>query len=202
MSDTSQYPDINPDKAFWDHRWEQNETGWDIGHASPAIVEYMKQHTNKEAAILIPGCGNAYEAEYLAANGYKNISLIDISAKACDMLQAKFENNTSVRIFCEDFFSHTGSYDLILEQTFFCAISPSLRKEYVKKCAELLKPKGKLVGVLFNTIFEKSGPPFGGKQEEYEDLFKPHFTINTMALCHNSITPRLNNELFICLTKL
>lgn len=202
MSETSNNTDITPDKAFWNQRWEQNETGWDIGHASPALVEYMNQYKNKDASILIPGCGNAYEAEYLAANAYTDITLIDISPKACETLQTKFHNQAAVRIYCDDFFAHKGSYDLILEQTFFCAISPSLRQEYVKKCAELLKPNGKLVGVLFNTIFDKPGPPFGGRHEEYIPLFKPYFALHTMASCHNSIAPRQNNELFICLTKL
>ena len=68
-----------------------------------------------------------------------------------------------------DFFEHEKSYDLIVEQTFFCAINPELREKYVLKC-KLLNPKGQLLGVLFNRKFE-GGPPFGGNVEHYEKLF-------------------------------
>lgn len=43
---------------------------------------------------------------------------------------------------------------VLMEQTFFCAINPSLRKDYVAKMHELLAPNGKLVGVLFDKEFE------------------------------------------------
>ena len=53
------------DVAFWNNRWATGQTGWDIGYASPAITTYLQQYENKNAAILIPGCGNAHEAEFL-----------------------------------------------------------------------------------------------------------------------------------------
>jgi len=55
---------------FWDERWKSGQIGWDIGYASPPLVTYMDQYVNKNAAILIPGCGNAYEAEYLSQKGF------------------------------------------------------------------------------------------------------------------------------------
>ena len=106
--------------------------------------------------------------------------------------------NIGDHYFIEDnFFNHTGQYDLIIEQTFFCALKPDLRINYVKKMAELLKKEGKLVGVLFNTIFEKEGPPFGGDIEEYQMLFDKYFSIHTLNSCYNSIIPRRDREVFI-----
>ena len=60
---------------------------------------------------------------------------------------------------------------------------------------QLLKPDGKLTGVLFNRAFE-GGPPFGGSKEEYEQLFGKHLHIKKMELCTNSIPPRQGAELF------
>jgi len=37
-----------------------------------------------------------------------------------------------------------------LEQTFFCSFKPENRDKYRDKILSLLKPDGKLVGVLFN----------------------------------------------------
>lgn len=193
--------DLQLDKNFWNERWKNGETGWNIGYASPAIAQFISQYKNKEAAILIPGCGNGYEAEFIIANGFTNVTLIDIAPEAVERLKLKFEGNPHINIYCEDFFKHEGAFDLIIEQTFFCALHPSQRADYVAKTASLLKPKGKIIGVLFNKIFEKPGPPFGGTTAEYRPLFEPHFNIAIMEECYNSIPPRAGAEVFIKLEK-
>ena len=189
------------DQNYWNERWQKNETGWDMGQASTAIVEYMAQFPNKNARILIPGCGNAYEAEFLVANGFTNITLIDIAPKAVEALQEKFAEIPQVTVLCEDFFNHKGCYELIIEQTFFCAIPPFRRKEYVEKTATLLNENGKIIGVLFDKQFNQPFPPFGGCPCEYKPIFEPHFTIKTMDECYNSIPSRANAEVFINLIK-
>jgi hypothetical protein len=30
------------DQAYWNTRWQNNETGWDMRQASPAIMEYYE----------------------------------------------------------------------------------------------------------------------------------------------------------------
>jgi methyl halide transferase len=49
---------------YWSERYEKSQTGWDVGNVSPALKDYFDQLTDKSISILIPGCGNAYEAEY------------------------------------------------------------------------------------------------------------------------------------------
>jgi len=186
---------------YWNERWEKGETSWDMRQSSPAITAYMAQYTNKNAAILIPGCGNAYEAEFLIANGFTNITLIDIAPKAIETVKEKFADKPQVNVLCEDFFNHQGNYDLIIEQTFFCAIPPNRRKEYAEKTASLLSQNGKIIGVLFDKQFNHPFPPFGGCLCEYKPIFGPHFTIKTMNECYNSIPPRAKSEVFINLIK-
>ena len=186
---------------FREAKWQSQSTGWDIGQPSPAIVEYMLEYSKKDAPILIPGCGNAYEAEFLVENGFTNITLIDIAPKAIELLTEKFINTSEVTIICGDFFQHQGNYDLMIEQTFFCAIPPNKREEYAEKTASLLNESGKIIGVLFNTTFEKEGPPFGGCISDYMVIFEPYFTIKTMEACYNSIAPRAHSEVFIHLIK-
>lgn len=182
---------------FWDQQWKEHNTGWDIGCASSAIIAYMDRCITNDVAILIPGCGNAYEAEYLAENGFTNITVLDIAPKAVDMLSSKFAKIGAVRVVCGDFFQHHGQYDLIIEQTFFCAILPSRRMEYVDKAASLLRHAGRVVGLLFDRTFEKEGPPFGGDKEEYQSLFEARFINRRMEKCFNSIPQRAGTELFI-----
>ena len=62
--------------TYWNSRYISGKTGWDLGEASPAIVAHFASESSKDVKILIPGCGNAYEAEYLDQLGFKNIYLI------------------------------------------------------------------------------------------------------------------------------
>lgn len=181
---------------YWDKQYQTKATGWDLGQVSPAIKEYIDTLENKNIRILIPGCGNSYEAEFLLRQGFTNITIIDIAPTLIEKLQDKFQDNSNIKIILGDFFEHQGEYDLIFEQTFFCALTPTMREEYVRKMHELLSNKGKLVGLLFNKTFE-TGPPFGGSYSEYEPLFKKYFEILQMDLCLNSIKPRANSELFV-----
>lgn len=191
----------NFDQNYWEERWESRQTGWDIGYSSPAIEEYIVQYENKEGKILIPGCGNAYEVEFLSNLGFKNVTVLDISSNAVEILKEKYKDREGVTVICEDFFKHDGNYDLIIEQTFFCALNPNLRKHYAEKMHELLKGNGKIIGVLFNRTFEKNGPPFGGSISEYQSIFEKYFEIEKMEECYNSIAYRKGSEIFINLKK-
>src|SRR6185312_6538207 len=185
--------ELNSD--FWDNRYKENETGWDLKQVSPPLKDYIDTLTDKNMVILIPGCGNAYEAEYLLSKGFTNVTLIDIVSTLVNRLKEKLKGKP-IRILNEDFFKHQGKYDLILEQTFFCAIDPSLRPNYVEQCYNLLNKKGRIAGLLFRTLFEKEGPPFGGTKEEYEKIFSEKFNFLQFDICKTSIAPRLGNELF------
>jgi SAM-dependent methyltransferase len=188
------------DALYWETKYQNKSTGWDLGIISPAIKLYIDTLKNKNSAILIPGCGNTYEAAYLLEQGFTNITIIDIAPTLVSSLREKFGVNSNITILLGDFFEHHGKYDFIIEQTFFCALEPALRQKYARKMNELLDKDGILVGLLFNRQFEKS-PPFGGNQEEYHSIFQNEFDILKMELCLNSVAPRVNTELFIELKK-
>lgn len=188
------------DAAYWEAQYKAKATGWDLGKVSPPIKTYIDTLSNKNKSILIPGCGNSYEAEYLLEHGFANITVIDIAPTPVAVLKEKFKNNPNIQVVLGDFFEHQGKYDLIVEQTFFCALPPIMRQKYVWKTHQLLADQGILAGLLFNRIFEIS-PPFGGSKEEYERLFGAAFDFFKMDLCPNSIVPRANSELFIELRK-
>ncbi|MBW4362626.1 methyltransferase domain-containing protein [Flavobacterium taihuense] len=188
------------DKVYWDNQYQSNTTGWDLGEISPPIKSYIDTLEDKAIQILIPGCGNTYEAEYLLDKGFTNVTVIDIAPTLIENLKTKFKNTSNINIVLGDFFEHQGEYDLIIEQTFFCALPPTMRQKYVWKMHQLLANKGKIAGLLFNRTFE-SGPPFGGSQEEYNLLFQQAFSFLKMDVCQNSATPRTGSELFIELQK-
>ena len=188
--------------AYWNELYETRQTNWDIGYISTPLKEYFDQLTNKDLAMLIPGCGNSYEAEYLIEEGFTNITVVDISSLLTQDLTKKFKAAIPhpLTVINSDFFALEGQYDLIIEQTFFCALPPSRRSDYVQQTYNLLKPGGKLAGVLFNRSFA-GGPPFGGSMEEYKPLFEERFTLKTLAPCYNSIKPRAGAEAFLLAQK-
>lgn len=188
--------DLPLDQNYWDNQYQANATGWDLGQVSPPIKTYIDTIENKDAKILIPGCGNTYEAEYLLQKGFTNVTVIDIAPTLVENLRLKFANNNYIKVVLGDFFEHQGKYDFIIEQTFFCALPPPMRQKYVWKMHQLLSDYGKLIGLLFNREFEVS-PPFGGSLNEYEQLFYKAFTFNSLSLAENSIPSRANTELFI-----
>lgn len=192
---------MNLNKEYWNNKYLAGSTGWDIGNISTPQKEYFDQLSNKELRILIPGCGNAYEAEYLVERRFKNVFLIDWSEVALDNFRKKIHWLPDSHIFCEDFFAHEGEYDIISEQTFFCAIEPSERAHYAEKVHDLLAPGGKLVGLLFDDPLYDDHPPFGGNKEEYKKYFEPYFEFKVFERAYNSIKPRLGRELFINLVK-
>ncbi|MCC6257471.1 MAG: methyltransferase domain-containing protein, partial [Chitinophagaceae bacterium] len=157
-------------KAFWDNRYLMDQTGWDLGEVSPPLKGYFNQLKDKSVRILIPGCGNAYEAAWLMEMGFENVTLVDISGILVNELKRKLVqyDGQRVHIIEGNFFDLCGEFDLIIEQTFFCALHPSFRRQYSNKMFELLAPGGRLAGLLFNREFE-SGPPFGGSLYEYRE---------------------------------
>ena len=78
------------DWAYWDNQWAAGQTGWDIGYVAPALKVWFDSIEDKNLSILIPGCGNAHEAEYLLSIGFQNITVIDIAPVAVRILKEKF----------------------------------------------------------------------------------------------------------------
>ncbi len=189
------------DKSYWENRYKSGQTEWDIGNISRPLKTYIDSIEELSMKILIPGSGLSWEAEYLWNKGFKQVYVLDISNEALTKFRNRFQDFPVDHCIQSDYFEHHAQYDLIIEQTFFCALPTVLRDKYVNHSRKLLYPNGKLVGLFFNKEFETSGPPFGGTRQEYIDLFENKFIIQSIEDCHNSIDPRKGNELFIQLRK-
>lgn len=187
--------------SYWTQRYENGHIQWDTGSVTTPLKDFFDQLEDKDLKILIPGCGNAYEAAYLHENNFKNVYLADISEYPLKKFAAQYPTFPEENILHADFFELATEYDLIVEQTFFCSLSPDLRPDYAKKTFELLKPGGHLVGVLFDAELNNDHPPYGGHPEEYVEYFKPYFIFRTWERCYNSIKPRAGREWFINLIK-
>ena len=188
------------EKEFWSSMYQEGRIGWDIGYASTPLKMYIDQLKNKDLKILIPGAGNAYEAEYLYGRGFKNIFVLDISKAPLNAFQKRNPNFPPDQLLHMNFFEAEGQYDLIFEQTFFCSFPPlkNNRMLYTKTMSRLLFPKGKLVGLWFDIPLagDLKKRPFGGTREEYLSYLSAHFDTLVFEKCYNSVDDRKGNELF------
>ncbi|MCF6351002.1 MAG: TPMT family class I SAM-dependent methyltransferase [Flavobacteriaceae bacterium] len=192
---------MNLNKNFWTKKYKTDTIDWDVGEITTPLKTYVDQLKDKNVKILIPGTGNSYEAAYLYKNGFKNVFVIDLVKKPLDNLASRIPNFPKEHLLQGDFFKLNQKFDLIIEQTFFCALNPNLRTDYVSKMYDILNTEGKIVGLYFQFPLTKDGPPFGGSKKEYLKLFATKFKINTLENCHNSIKPRIQKELFAIFEK-
>lgn len=206
------YPHIGrkeeePDAAFWAELYRTGDTGWDQGGPSPALVDFLKNDLGPGRAVpfrsgraLVPGCGHGHDARALAADGFEVIGL-DVVKKAVKEAArtADADGLKNIRFEQADFLNLPtrlrGPYDLIFENTFFCAIDPAHRDRYVETATSLLKPGGFLLGVFYN-IRPETGPPFGATRDELIDRFSPRFSL-VLDRVPRSIPRREGKELLM-----
>ena len=191
------------DNSFWNIRYQNNQTGWDLGEISNPIKKWFDNQENKKINILIPGAGKGHEVKYGFENGFGNIFYMDFSSRAADLFKEICPGFPKDQILTGDFFSLKKPlfFDVIIEQTFFCAIDPVLRPNYVEKTNEILKENGKIIGLLFNREFDTNGPPFGGTEKEYRGLFNSKFNFKKFENSLLSTLPRKEYEFWIELIK-
>lgn len=186
---------------YWNNRYLTQETGWDLDTISPPLRRYFDSLVNKDIKILTPGAGYGHEAQYLHEQGFNNVHILDFAEEALTSFQKRVAGFPIDHLHSGDFFEHEGRYDLIIEQTFFCAIKPQLRPSYIDKMYNLLKPSGILAGLLFNIPLHTDHPPYGGHISEYKPLFSSQFEILEMGVTPHSVKPRAGNELFFRVRK-
>ena len=91
-------------EQYWTERYQKNETGWDVGHPTTPLKEYIDQLENKQLRILIPGAGNAYEAEYLFEQGFKNVFVLDIAKNPLETFEKRVPDFPKEHLLHKDFF--------------------------------------------------------------------------------------------------
>ena len=181
----------------WQRHYDENDLGWDLGQVAPPFVRLWQEGKLPLGKVLIPGCGRGHEVLFLAENGFE-VTGVDYSAGAVRHLENAFkERNLKGRILHQVFFSldnsHEGVYDLVLEQTFFCAIAPRQRQDYVQNVSRILKPGGTLAGLFYHTDKE-GGPPYNTTCEDIETHFSDHFEIQKLEKESQSAEQRKDKE--------
>ena len=192
---------------FWNKRYLDNNTAWDLGGPTPILSDYLKKNC-KIGKVCILGCGNGYDA--LEFSKYKNeVYAVDFAAEALKNLRIKSdESSLMLNLVNEDIFNLHNTYsvffDLVFEYTCFCAIDPKRRKEYFNVIYKILNKGGLLFAIFIPLDKEVSddGPPFGVDLKQIERLTSNRFKIIENKFSDLSIKPRKNREKLLILKKM
>jgi len=144
----------------------------------PARLETFIRSLQSNSKILIPGCGEDYRPIEAFHRAGHDVTAIDFSPVAVERTR-KALTALSERIILGDFFSYDfgqAGFDFLYERTFLCGLPPTLWKNYAKRIAELLRPRGRLVGFFFYGE-EADPPPFPLDQSTADELFHDRFQL-------------------------
>ena len=191
-------------QSDWQKHYDEDDLQWDIGEVSPAILQLAKENKIPQGKAIVPGCGQGHEVVFLIERGLQ-VTGVDFAEGAVKLLRRSLEaKGLNGRILQRNFFEleaeHDACYDLLLEQTFFCAILPEERQKYVATANRILKPGALLAGLFYETEKE-GGPPFNTSQEDIIEHFSEMFEIETLEKTPHSVEQRAEKELLALLRK-
>ena len=72
-----------------------------------------------------------------------------------------------------NFFALEGSFDVIYDYTFLCALHPDAREKWAAQMAKLLAPNGELVTLIFPIVEKEGGPPYAMSMDLVKSLLEP-----------------------------
>lgn len=163
--------------GFWNAKYEEQNTPWDLGEVSDAVRLLAERYFPPQGRVLVPGCGRGHEVIWLAERGYR-VTAVDFADEAIRHLREQASlHRVHPDILHDDIFllpaQLNSRFDVLLEQTCFCAIDPSLRDEYERLAHRVLKPGGQLLGV-FMEVEGVEGPPYSTPL----DLVRSHLPVS------------------------
>ncbi len=167
-----QTTELKHDQDEWENRYQQGQTGWDRGEASPNLHYWLDNDLLKPCRILIPGCGNGHEVVALAEKGF-DVVAVDIAPSPIENLNEVLEaKNLTATLIQADFFTWQPDqhFDAIYEQTSLCALPSEHWQTYETCLYNWLNPKGKLFAHFMQTG-QEGGPPFHCEHTAMTNLF-------------------------------
>lgn len=156
----------------WEGRYQAGTTGWDRGKSSPALHYWLDTANITPCRILLPGCGNGYEALTLADAGFEVVA-VDIAPSPVNTLkQLLADAKLSAEVIQADLLDWQPDkpFDAIYEQTCLCALNPELWTDYEAQLYGWLTEDGQMLTQFMQT-HKDGGPPFHCDLDHMRELF-------------------------------
>jgi SAM-dependent methyltransferase len=161
--------------AFWDQRFAERFTPWDQRGVPQAFIDFALALAPQP--VLIPGCGSAHEARWLAERGF-TVDAFDFSSEAVAAAREQLGPQWEGIVREADFFAFEPRVapQWVYERAFLCALPPAMWPAYASRMAQLVPPGALLAGFFFVGA-TPNGPPFGMERNALDALLTPYFEI-------------------------
>ena len=173
MNGPRQADSAQPD--FWSQRYDSGRTPWQLDYVPKQLGAFIRA-LPVGARVLIPGCGGDWRTIRAFREAGHNVTAIDFSPVAVEQAGKALGEFEAI---LGDFFTYDfGSmrFDIVYERTFLCSLPPRFWKNYVTRVAQLLQPKGMLVG-FFLYGEESDPPPYPLSEATARELFTGRFEL-------------------------
>ena len=166
--------------SFWENLYLSDKDGWDmrsVHHGLPNV--YGAGLFGDTKRILVPGAGRGHDAFFLASKGFQVVACDFADTPIAAMKQRRENQNLSLEIRQIDVFSlfnePAGSFDAIFDYTFYCAIDPKERSNYLDLVTHLIRPGGRLILFAFPLRNTTTGPPYSMSIASLKTRFQNSF---------------------------
>jgi methyl halide transferase len=131
-----------PTSAFWQERFDKQQTPWDRGAASPQLLAWLDQRVLTPCRILVPGCGSGWEVAELARRGFDVTGLDYTPAAVARTRELLRSQQLAGDVLQADVlqFEPDQPFDAVYEQTCLCALHPDHWVVYARRLHQWLLP--------------------------------------------------------------
>ncbi len=144
-------------KAHWDKVYSTklaDAVSWFAPHLETSLKLIHTASTNKEAAIIDIGGGESTLVDDLFSEGYRNLSVLDISQKAIDVAKDRMgQNADSIQWYCADITQASlpeAYFDIWHDRAVFHFLTKqSDRARYIEQVKRSVKHGGYLIMATF-----------------------------------------------------
>ena len=158
-----------PDRDFWQHRFEQQQTPWDRAAPGPQIAAWLADGTLRAGMrVAVPGCGSGHDVLALAQAGCE-VTAIDYAGAAIELTQHRLAaHNASAQLEQADVLTWQPALplDAVYEQTCWCALHPDHWAAYARQLQSWLRPGSALLLMAMQcrrdsaSVGRIDGPPY------------------------------------------
>jgi len=187
----------------WNARWRADDTPWDLGGVTPALIDWRAGRRLAGLRTLVPGCGRGHDAHYLAKHG-ATVTAVDYAPEALAAAQRSYPHSAVEWVGADALnLPYRARFDRVWEYTCFCALPPERRADYFDNVRDALAPGGEYWGLVFLRVPRPDdGPPFQIEPDAFQELLRSQFDIVEFEpATPRSIKPRRGAEIWFVARK-
>lgn len=192
-------------KEHWENVWttkKSNEVSWYQEYPKTSINLILPTNPSKDAKIIDVGGGDSNLAETLLDLGFKNITVLDISANALERVKKRLGNKSGMITWIESDileFENDNRYDIWHDRALLHFLTS---EENLKNYVKLVKQHVMQGGYLIISTFSTKGPiKCSGldtrqySEESIKELFSNEFE-HIKSFEEEHVTPRGMGQIF------